>query len=71
MGNFPLSMHDLEITSKGFKIESPQIFKVKIMAKSLWKITSWWNQWRIKVKRKINRFHVRDQAGKQSFKGVL
>ena len=24
MGNFPLSMHDLKISSKGFKIESRQ-----------------------------------------------
>ena len=26
MGNFPFSRHDLNISCKGFKIESPQIF---------------------------------------------
>ena len=34
MGNFPLSMHDLKISSKGFKIESPQIFNMRILIMS-------------------------------------
>ena len=34
MGNFPLSMHDLNISSKGFKIESPQIFNLRILIMS-------------------------------------
>ena len=31
MGNFPLSMHDLKISSKGFKIDSQQIFNMQIL----------------------------------------
>ena len=34
MGNFPLSMHDLNISSKGFKIELPQIFNLRILIMS-------------------------------------
>ena len=37
MGNFPLSMHNLKISSKGFKTESPQIFQMRILIVSkLW-----------------------------------
>ena len=31
MGTFPFSMHDLNISSNGFQIESPQIFSIRIM----------------------------------------
>ena len=31
MGNFPFSRHDLKISSEGFKIESPQIFNMRIL----------------------------------------
>ena len=31
MGNFPLSMHDLKISPKGFKTESPIIFNMRIL----------------------------------------
>ena len=36
MGNFPFSRHDLNISSKGFKIDSPQFFimRILIMSKS-------------------------------------
>ena len=34
MGNFPLSVHDLKISSKGFKIESLQIFNLWILIMS-------------------------------------
>ena len=31
MGNFPFSRHDLNISSKVFKIESPQVFNMRIL----------------------------------------
>ena len=31
MGNLPLSRHDLNVSPKGFKIESPQIFNMQIL----------------------------------------
>ena len=34
MGNFPFSKHDLNISSKGFKIKSPQIFIMRILIMS-------------------------------------
>ena len=34
MGNFPLSIHDLKISSKWFKIEPPQIFNIRILIMS-------------------------------------
>ena len=34
MRNLPLSMHDLNISSKGFKIESLQIFNMQILIMS-------------------------------------
>ena len=34
-GNFALSMHDLKLISKGFKMESPQIFNMRILI--MWK----------------------------------
>ena len=34
MGNFPLPMPDLNISSTGFKIESPKIFKIRILIMS-------------------------------------
>ena len=39
MGSFPLSMHDLNISSKGFTIYSPQIFNIRILIIS-WLCTS-------------------------------
>ena len=34
MENFPLSMQDLNVNSKGFKIESPQVFNMQILIMS-------------------------------------
>ena len=34
MGNFSFSRHDLKISSRGFKIESPQIFNMLILIMS-------------------------------------
>ena len=34
MGNFPFSRHDLNISSKGFKIKSPQIFIMRMLIMS-------------------------------------
>ena len=34
MGNFPISRHDLNISSKGFNIDSPQIFIMRILIMS-------------------------------------
>ena len=34
MGNFSFSRHDLNINYKGFKIESPQIFNMRILIMS-------------------------------------
>ena len=34
MGNFPFPMHDLNISSKGFKIQLPQFFNMQILIMS-------------------------------------
>ena len=41
MGNFPVSMHDLIISSKGFRTDSPQTFNVRILIIS-WQWVSIW-----------------------------